>query len=88
MSSFTDIQYAKLGTRQNRILNFFNDLEASLSSIGAPSTNHQDILWDGSKVKVALTDEQISGMSHSDQLKYYNQGLGLMKLAMNNQLFA
>ena len=87
MASFVDRSYDTLGVRQERILTFFSDLESKLSSIGAPYTNHMDIYWDGSKVKIVATDEQISGMSASDRFKYYNQGLGLMKLTMNRQLY-
>jgi hypothetical protein len=87
MATYVDIQYAKLGTRQNRILNFFNDLEATLSSIGAPSTAHLDLEWNGTKVVRSLDGIQISSLSNPEQLQYYNQGLGLMKLAMNKQLY-
>ena len=88
MASFTDISYSTLAQRSERILSFFGNLEITLANIGAPYTAHLDILWDGSKVKILLTDEQISALSNSTKLKYYTQGLGLMKLAMNRQLFA
>jgi hypothetical protein len=88
MANFSDISYSLLAQRSDRVINFFLELENKLSSIGAPYTNHMDIYWDGSKVKITLTDEQISGMSNADKFKYYNQGLGLMKLAMNRQLYA
>ena len=88
MASFTDISYATLAQRSERILSFFGNLEITLSNISAPTTNHLDIFWDGSKVKITLTDEQISALSNATKFKYYTQGLGLMKLAMNRQLFA
>ena len=88
MASFADRSYDTLLIRQERILSFFSDLESKLSSIGAPYTNHMDIYWDGSKVKIVATDEQISGLGSTDKFKYYNQGTGLMKLAMNRQLYA
>ena len=88
MPSFTNRSFDTLNARAERIITFYSDLENKLASISAPYTNHMDIYWDGSKVKITLTDEQISGMSNADKLKYYNQGLGLMKLAMNRQLFA
>lgn len=87
MPSFVDSQYNKLEVRKERIDTFFADLEATLSNIGAPTTSHLDIYWDGSKVLVILTGLQISSSSLADKLKYYNQGLGLMKLAMNKQLY-
>jgi len=87
MPSFTDSQYSKLEIRKTRVDAFFADLEATLSSISAPTTYHLDIFWDGSKVKVILTDLQISSSSLADKIKYYNQGLGLMKLAINKQLY-
>lgn len=88
MAGFVDVSYDKLFSRSERIISFFSDLESRLSSIGAPYTNHLDIFWDGSKVKIIASDEQISGLSNSMKLKYYTQGLGLMKLAINNQLYA
>lgn len=88
MASYIDRSYDTLVVRQERILSFFSDLESKLSSIGAPTTNHLDIFWDGSKVKIVATDEQISGLANSVKLQYYNQGVGLMKLAMNKQLYA
>jgi len=87
MASFVDNQYTKLEARKTRVDTFFADLELTLSNIGAPTTYHLDILWDGSKVKVILTDLQISSSSLADKIKYYNQGLGLMKLAINKQLY-
>ena len=88
MAGFVDVSYDKLFSRSERIVAFYSDLESKLGSISAPYTNHLDIYWDGSKVKIIASDEQISGLSNSMKLKYYNQGLGLMKLAMNNKLFA
>jgi hypothetical protein len=88
MASYIDRSYDALGIRQERINTFFSDLESKLATIGAPSTNHMDIYWDGSKVKITATDEQISGLSNIEKFKYYNQGVGLMKLAMNKQLYA
>lgn len=88
MANFTDTSYDTLSVRANRIAEFFGNLENKLALIGAPYTNHLDIFWDGSKVKILLTDEQISALSNATKLKYYNQGLGLMKLAMNRQLYA
>jgi hypothetical protein len=88
MASFVDKSYNALLLRSGRIVDFYSDLESNLGSIGAPYTNHLDIYWDGSKVKILATDEQISTLENKIKLKYYNQGLGLMKLAMNNKLFA
>lgn len=88
MASFADRSYDALGVRKERIINFFSDLESKLASIGAPTTNHLDIFWDGSKVKIVATDEQISTLDNTQKFKYYNQGVGLMKLAMNRQLYA
>jgi len=87
MASFTDNQYSKLEVRKTRVDSFFADLESTLLNIGAPTTYHLDIFWDGTKVKVILTDLQISSSSLADKIKYYNQGLGLMKLAINKQLY-
>jgi hypothetical protein len=87
MATFVDIQYNTLDTRSQRILSFFSDLEAKLASIGAPSTAHLDLEWNGSKVVRSLDGIQISSLSNPEQLQYYNQGLGLMKLAMNKQLY-
>jgi hypothetical protein len=88
MAGFVDKSYDALFLRSERIVAFYSDLESKLGSIGAPYTNHLDIYWDGSKVKILATDEQIATLDNKTKLKYYNQGLGLMKLAMNNQLFA
>lgn len=88
MASFVDKSFDALNLRYTRISSFYSDLEAKLTDIGAPYTIHLDIYWDGSKVRIIASDEQISGLSNSVKLKYYTQGLGLMKLAINNQLYA
>jgi hypothetical protein len=88
MATFVDVQYATLGIRKDRVISFFAILESKLADISAPNTGHLDIEWNGSKVVRSLDGIQISSLSNSEQLQYYNQGLGLMKLAMNNQLYA
>jgi hypothetical protein len=88
MATFVDIQYASLGTRKDRVVSFFAMLETKLVDINAPSTGHLDLEWNGSKVVRSLDGVQISSLDAYNQLKYYTQGLGLMKLAMNNQLYA
>lgn len=88
MAGYVDRSYDALLIRSARVQNFFSELESKLSSIGAPYTNHMDIYWDGTKIKITATDEQISGLSNANKLKYYNQGVGLMKLTINRQLFA
>jgi hypothetical protein len=87
MPTYVDQQYGTLSARQSRVDIFFTDLEAKLLDISAPSCNHLDIEWDGSKVKISATGDQISSLSLASKLKYYNQGLGLMKLAINKQLY-
>lgn len=88
MASYVDRAYDTLGVRKDRIISFFAMLESKLADINAPSTGHLDLEWNGSKVVRSLDGIQISSLDGYSQLKYYNQGLGLMKLAMNNQLFA
>lgn len=85
--TFTDNQYTILNARKTRVDTFFSDLESTFSTIGAPTTYHLDIGWNGSKVIRISDGAQIQTLSLADRLKYYNQGLGLMKLAMNNQLY-
>lgn len=87
MATFIDIQYSALDNRHTRVMAFFSDLEAKLSEIGAPATAHLELFWDGSKVNRLSDNVQISSLTPDDQLKYYNHGLGLMKLAFNNQLY-
>lgn len=87
MPSYVDINYGTLEARKNRVDSFFGDLENKLAAISAPTIYHLDIWWDGSKVKIIITDEQISGLSLEKKLKYYEQGLGLMKIAMNKSLY-
>jgi hypothetical protein len=87
MATYVDQQYGTLSARQSRVDIFFTDLEAKLFDISAPNCNHLDIEWDGIKVKISATGEQISSLSLANKLKYYNQGLGLMKLAINKQLY-
>lgn len=88
MPSFVNIQYDTLDARHTRVLAFYPDLEAKLSAIGAPYTVHLELYWDGGKVRRISDDVQISSLPPSDQLKYYNHALGLMKLAINAQLYA
>ena len=88
MPSFVDLQYDKLETRKNRVIAFFGDLDNRLQVISAPTTYHLDIYWDGNFVRVILTDAKLAAEPYSEQLKYYNQGLGLMKIAMNKQLYS
>jgi hypothetical protein len=87
-ANFVDISYDTLQLRKTRVVAFFADLENKLASIGAPTTAHLDITFDGSKINRISDGVQISTLPSSDMLKYYTQGLGLMKLAMNNQLYA
>lgn len=88
MPNFVDNQYTTLGLRQDRVVSFFAMLESKLADISAPNTGHLDIEWNGTKVVRSLDGTQISSLPNTEQLKYYPQGLGLMKLAMNNQLNA
>lgn len=87
MPSFTDNQYTVLDARKARIDTFFGDLESTLLTISAPIIYHLDIGWDGATVIRISDGVQIQTLSLADRLNYYNQGLGLMKLAMNNQLY-
>jgi hypothetical protein len=87
-ANFAEINYDILQVRKARVVAFFADLENKLASIGAPTTSHLDITFDGSKVNRISDGVQISTLTSSDMLKYYNQGLGLMKIAMNAQLYA
>lgn len=87
MPSFTDNQYTVLDARKVRVDAFFTNLESTLHTNGTPTTYHLDIGWDGAKVIRISDGVQIQSLSLADRLKYYNQGLGLMKLAMNNQLY-
>lgn len=87
MSSFTDDQYTTLDARKTRVDTFFGNLESTLLTISAPTTYHLDIGWNGAKVIRISDGVQIQTLSLADRLNYYNQGLGLMKLAMNNQLY-
>lgn len=88
MASFVDKSYNTLGIRSDRVISFFSNLESKLLDIGAPSTGHLDLEWNGSKVVRSLDGIQISSLDNATILKYYTQGLGLMKLAMNNKLYA
>lgn len=87
MATYVDEQYGILSARESRVETFFTDLELRLSTISAPECYHLDINWTGGKVRVTATDAQISSLSLADRLKYFNQGLGLMKLAINKQLY-
>ena len=87
MASFIDQSYDKLGARASRIENFFADLEGKLSSLSTPEVYHLDIYWDGGKVRRTSDSEWIQTLSMKERLKYYNQGLGLMKLAINKSLY-
>jgi hypothetical protein len=86
MANFVDKSYDKLVERAARIESFFADLESRLSAINAPQTNHLEIYWDTGKVRRISDDIQIQSLSLADRLKYYHQGIGLMKLAINRQL--
>ena len=86
MAGFVDFSYDDLAARATRIENFFSDLENKLSTISAPTIYHLDIYWDGGKVRRVSDDSQIQTLSLADRLFYYNQGVGLMKLAINKQL--
>lgn len=88
MATFVDRSYDLLNQRSLRVISFFADLDFTLANIGAPYTAHLDIFWDGSQVRLISTSQPVSGLSRFDRLKYYNQGLGLMKLAMNNILYS
>ncbi len=88
MPSYVNTQYAKLITRRDRVAAFFADLDSELLTLGVQPISHQDIYWDGNFVRVKLTDTKLASEIPSVQLKYFNQGLGLMKLAFNSDLYA
>jgi hypothetical protein len=88
MATFIDTQFDKLDARHSRVMAFFVDLETVLGNIGAPYTSHLELYWDGTKVRRISDDTQIASLSAADQLKYYNHGLGLMKLAINAKLYS
>jgi hypothetical protein len=87
MPSYVDNQYTILEDRRNRVAAFFGDLDAKLAAITAPVTYHLDIHWDGGFVRVTETNAKLVNEPASEQLKYYNQGLGLMKLAINDTIY-
>lgn len=88
MPSFVDINYDTLSARESRIENFFSDLSNKLSTLSAPTVYHQEIYYDGAgNVRRISDDEKIQNLSLFEREKYYDQGLGLMKLAMNKVLY-
>jgi hypothetical protein len=87
MPSYVDDQYGKLDERRARVTAFFGDLDANLASIGATTIYHLDIYWDGGFVRVTETGAKLAVEPADEQLKYYNQGLGLMKLAINDRIY-
>lgn len=88
MPSFVDINYDTLNARASRIENFFGDLSNKLLTLSAPTTYHQEIYYDGAgNVRRISDDEKIQNLSLFQREKYYDQGLGLMKLAMNKVLY-
>jgi hypothetical protein len=87
MPNFVTESYDKLVERQARIDAFFEDLENQLTSIGSPATYHLDIYWDSGKIRRISDDVRIRDLSPADKLKYYNQGVGLMKLAINKTIY-
>ena len=88
MATYVDQQYGKLSDRKDRVVAFFGDLDGRLLTISAPTTYHLDIYWDGNFVRVTSTDAKLASEPYSEQVKYYNQGLGLMKIAMNKVLYS
>ena len=87
MPSYVDNQLTILTNRKNRVLAFFSELDSKLFDLGAAPIVYQDIYWDGNFVKIILTDTKLVNEPPTEQLKYYNQGLGLMKLALNSTLY-
>jgi hypothetical protein len=87
MPSYVDNQYAILDERRTRVTAFFGELDTKLANIGAPTIYHLDIYWDGGFVRVTETNAKLANEPASEQLKYYNQGLGLMKLAINAKIY-
>jgi hypothetical protein len=87
MATYVDNLETSLQNRKTRVLDFFVDLDLKLSSLSAPTTYHQDIYWDGGFVRVTATDAKLSVEPNTEKLKYYNQGLGLLKLAINKAIY-
>ena len=87
MASYVDNQLTILTNRKNRVVAFFSELDSKLFDLGTAPIVHQDIYWDGNFVKIILTDTKLVNEPPTEQLKYYNQGLGLMKLALNSTLY-
>jgi hypothetical protein len=87
MATYVDEQYGRLTDRKNRVVAFFGDLDSRLATISAPTTYHQDIYWDGGFVRITANDSKLASETPENQLKYYNQGLGLLKLAINKTIY-
>jgi hypothetical protein len=87
MATFVDNQLAKLTAREARVNNFYSDCIDVFGSFGLGNIHHLDIYWDGSFVRVIATDAKLDSEPLSEKLKYYNQGLGLMKIVMNKYLY-
>lgn len=88
MPSFVDISYDTLVTRASRVEGFFGNLSNKLLELGVPPTYYQDIYYDGDGNTRRVSDnEKIQTLSMFEREKYYDQGLGLMKIAMNKQLY-
>jgi hypothetical protein len=88
MPNFVDINYDTLALRASRIEEFFGNLGNKLNNISSPITYHQEIYYDGNgNVRRVSDDEKIQTLSLFDREKYYEQGLGLMKIAMNKVLY-
>jgi hypothetical protein len=88
MPSFVDISYDTLVTRASRIEEFFGNLSNKLIALGVPATYYQDIYYDGDgNVRRVSDNEKIQTLSMFEREKYYDQGLGLMKIAMNKYLY-
>jgi hypothetical protein len=87
MPSYVATEYNKLSERKDRVIQFFGELDSQLLALSVAPTVHQDIYWDGNFVKIILTDSKLVNETPAEQLKYYNQGLGLMKIALNKSLY-
>lgn len=88
MPNYVDINYDTLSARASRIENFFEQLSVKLLTLSAPTVYHQEIYYDGNgNIRRISDDEKIQTLSMFQREKYYDQGLGLMKIAMNKTLY-
>lgn len=86
-SNFVTENYDKMVQKRVKLDSFFQELEDQLSSISAPDFYHMDISWSNGEVRRSTDGARIQGLPMEQRLKYYNQAFGLMKLAINNQLY-